>query len=329
MSRRLKKTTVYMGYIYLTLSLAFLVNAAIELLPRLRSDKFLISHLQGAYQRPGNFLILSFLLFSVVFMLIVMLNKYDRVAGYRLAAPFLFLSYLFQASVSMLFSQMIGSNKGLVLIGGFAFITVSFWFLLFFPTVSNLLYHAPLKLKNVILGTIGRKLVASAALSLVLLVIVLWGAVTYWEIDIASTRIMNFSRGGMASSLSSRINIWQEYFLIHFSYAPFWGNMNVGALTTGSYSHVHSFLGVSLTHLGLFGTMLFLAYLGLAFRSFFIHPLRNIHTQAAFVAKGTSLYAAFMFSAVFFLAMIATSIAWIVLWFAMGLFTCPIAIRGK
>jgi hypothetical protein len=329
MSKRIKKTTGCMGYIYVTLSLAFLINTAIELLPRLRSDIFLISNLQGAYQRPGNFLALSFLLFSVVFMLIVLLNKDERVAGYRRAAPFLLLAYLFQACVSILFSQMIGSNKALALIGGFTFVTLSFYFLLFFPRVRRLLCNAPLNLKHFVLGTIGRKLVAGTALSLVFLVVVLWGAIIYFEVDISSSRIMNFGRGGMTTSLSSRIDILLGKFPVQFDYAPFFGNMNVDTLTTGRGSYAHSFLGMSLTHLGVFGTMIFLVYLALAFKSFFIQPLNNISTQSAFVAKSSSLYAAFMFCAIFLLAVVSSGLTWIVFWFAMGFFTCPIAIRGK
>jgi hypothetical protein len=328
-SRKFKRTTCYMACVYMVLSVAFLLNTVITLLPRLRSDIFLIADLQGAYQRPGNFLALSFLLFSLVFILIVLLNKNNRIIAYKVLAPFFILLFFIQTCISIVFSQLIGSNKAFALTAGFALITVASYFLLLFPKVRFFLHRAPLKLKNVILGVMGRRLFGVTAITLALLAVMLWGVVLYLQIDLTSTRIMNFGQGGVASSLSSRIDILLGNFPVQFDYAPFFGNMNVDTLTTGRGSYVHSFLGMSLTHLGLFGTMIFLGYLVMALRSFFIQPERNIPAHIAFVSKGSILYAALMFCAIVCLAVIGTHLTWVVLWFAMGLFTCPVVFRAR
>jgi hypothetical protein len=328
-SRKFKRTTCYMACVYMVLSVAFLLNTVITLLPRLRSDIFLIADLQGAYQRPGNFLALSFLLFSLVFILIVLLNKNNRIIAYKVLAPFFILLFFIQTCISIVFSQLIGSNKAFALTAGFALITVASYFLLLFPKVRFFLHRAPLKLKNVILCVMGRRLFGVTAITLALLAVMLWGVVLYLQIDLTSTRIMNFGQGGVASSLSSRIDILLGNFPVQFDYAPFFGNMNVDTLTTGRGSYVHSFLGMSLTHLGLFGTMIFLGYLVMALRSFFIQPERNIPAHIAFVSKGSILYAALMFCAIVCLAVIGTHLTWVVLWFAMGLFTCPVVFRAR
>lgn len=110
------------NFFYTVFSFLFL-DTFITLMENVREDLFLIADLNGMYQRPGAFLVISFFIYSFMTAFFLFVNKYAKKSKLvNLMSFVLFGLYCLLAIGGMLLSQMIGSNNTLVNLGGLLFL---------------------------------------------------------------------------------------------------------------------------------------------------------------------------------------------------------------
>lgn len=287
------------------------INTTIGLFDNLRVDKLLVEGIGPNYQRLGNFLIIYFFIFSYLFLTFIILNKKKKI--------FFLMIYILISIINMLNSQLIGSNMGFL---GLLVITVlTIFFHLFYSASGSkfFLVNFKLTIKSIFFSKIILKLGKYIFISLILLSICLLVMMYYSSLDISMFRLSGFGEGN--TSIDSRIKMW-AYFIENFSFSPLFGHIRVEVITgTGHYTH--SFLGYMLSHLGILGTSIFLIYLYISIKVFFLefNSFNNIELKAL------NFYCLIVFIMFFSLGNIATPMYWIVLWFIIGFIFNPILLK--
>ena len=313
------------NFFYTVLSIIFLVlflDTFMTLAENVREDLFLISDLNGMYQRPGAFLTISFFIYSFTTAFFLFVNKYTKKGKLVNFMSFvLFGLYCLLTIGGMILSQMIGSNNTLVNLGGLLFATTIFYIFINFTKSENLLSKIKLNIKKIFFSKLAFKLFGSIFVSLFIVFVLLVGLINYFDIDLDRFRIFGFGSGDM-SSISSRLALLNNFF-IQFDYNPIFGNMAVDILTTGEGSYAHSFILSLLSHLGIIGFILFFIYLFVA-----IKEKLNNHNNL-FVNNLLSLYSLVVFAGIFAIASFGTFITWIPLWFLLGLIFPPIKFKNR
>lgn len=310
---------------YTVLSIVFLLlflDTFMTLAENIREDLFLISDLNGMYQRAGAFLTISFFIYSFITAFFLFVNKYAKKSKFMVLMTFvLFGLYCLLTICGMLLSQMIGSNNTLVNLGGLLFATTIFYIFINFTKAENLLSHIKLNVKKIFFSKLSSKLFGSIFISLFIVFVLLVGLINFFDIDLDQFRIFGFGSGDV-SSVSSRLALWDN-FLIHFDYNPIFGNMAVDALTTGEGTYVHSFIATLLTHLGIVGFIFFFIYLFVAIKEK-LKSSNNLYVNNLF-----ALYSLIVFAGIFTIASFGTFITYTPIWFLFGLIFPPIVFKNK
>jgi len=120
-------------------------------------------------------------------------------------------------------------------------------------------------------------------------------------------------------SLNVRFNIVKELFIMHFNYAPLFGDMFVHKALNTTY--IHSLLriipSIGITGALFFGLVVFLVY-------------RDINLCSKYTSRTSLNYQIFRLAMVTYIllgAMVMAGYSWIPLWFIMGLFSISIMKR--
>lgn len=312
------------NFLYIVFSLVFLVlfgDTFITLMENVRTDLFLLSDLDGMYQRAGAFLTISFFIYSFMTVFFIFVNKYAKRSKFMTLMIFLLFGlYCLLTICGIVLSQMIGSNNTLVNLGGLLFATTIFYIFINFTKSENLLSQIKLNIKKIFLSKLTSKLFGSIFVSLFIVFVLLVGLINYFDIDLDKFRIFGFGSGDV-SSVSSRLALLDN-FLIHFDYNPIFGNMAVDALTTGEGTYTHSFIATLLTHLGIVGFIFFFIYLFVAIKEK-LKSSNNLYVNNLF-----ALYSLIVFAGIFAIASFGTFITWIPLWFLLGLIFPPIKFKN-
>lgn len=304
------------------LFLALFLDTFATLMANVRTDLFLLADLDGMYQRPGAFLVISFFIYSFMTAFFLFVNKYAKKSRLMVLVTFVLFGLYFLLTIGgMLLSQMIGSNNTLVNLGGLLFATTIFYIFINFIEPENLLSRIKLNIKKIFLSKLGSKLFVSIFVSLFVVLVLLVGLINFFDIDLDQFRIFSFGSGEI-SSVSSRLALWDNFF-IHFDYNPIFGNMAVDALTTGKGSYVHSFIATLITHLGIVGFILFFIYLFVAIKE----KLKN--SNNLYVNNLITLYSLIVFAGIFTIASFGTFVTWAPLWFLLGLIFPPIVFKNR
>ena len=310
------------NFFYIAFSFIFFIlflNVFSVLMENVRKDVFLLN-LDGMYQRPGNFLIISFLIYSFITALFLFVNKYIKKSKFVSLISFvLFCFYCLFIIGGMLLSQLIGSNNALINLVGLMFATLVFYILINFTNSKNLLSQIKLNIKEIFLTKLSPKLFSSMAISLFILLFSFIGLTNFFNLDLSKFRIFGFGSGEI-SSISTRLSLWKN-FIIHFEYNPIFGNMAVEYLTTGEGTYVHSFLASLLTHLGIIGFMIFFVYLFKAIKEK-LKDINNLYVDNLF-----TLYSLIVFVGIFIVASFGTFVTWAPIWFLLGLVFPPIVLK--
>lgn len=313
------------NFFYIVFSFLFLIlflDTFITLMENVRTDLFLLSDLDGMYQRAGAFLVISFFIYSFMTAFFLFVNKYAKRSKFMVLITFvLFGFYCLLTIGGMLLSQMIGSNNTLVNLGGLLFATTIFYIFINFTKEENLLSKIKLNIKKIFFSKLTSKLFASIFVFFFVLLVLLVGLINHFDIDLDQFRIFGFGSGEV-SSVSSRLALWDN-FLIHFDYNPIFGNMAVDVLTTGEGTYVHSFIISLLTHLGIVGFIFFFIYLFIAIKEK-LKSSNNLYVNNLF-----ALYSLIVFAGIFTIASFGTFITWIPLWFLLGLLFPPIIFKNR
>ncbi len=307
-------------FISLLMMSFFLFDTLIEMSRGLRDDLFLIKDIKGAYQRPGSFLLINFILFSILYNYVVIINFQRKLFVSKLFLLITSVIYLIDCLGAMYLSQMFGSNNTFVSIGGLLFATFIFQILLISKKVKNFLSSSKVNVQNILLGVVGKKMILIILLAIALLVMVLLGNIYYFDIDLSKFRIFGFGNSD-GNALSTRMHMLKNY-PEQLNYAPLFGNIAVDRLTTGAGSYAHSFVASILSHLGFIGFFIFCTYLFLAIKEKLNSTTDNGYKK--FVDNGMALYSLLIFLGIFLIASVGVFITWIPLWFLLGLVFVPI-----
>lgn len=312
------------NFFYIVFCLLFFVlflDTFTTLIANVRTDLFLLADLNGMYQRPGAFLVISFFIYSFITAFFLFVNKYEKKSKFMtLMAFLLFVLYCLLTIGGMLLSQMIGSNNTLVNLSGLLFATSIFYIFINFTKSENLLSKIKLNIKKIFLSKLASKLFGSILISLFMVFVLLLGLINFFNIDLDKFRIFGF--GTETNAMTTRLELISNFF-IHFDYNPIFGNMAVDTLTTGEGTYIHSFVGSLLTHLGIVGFILFFIYLFVA-----IKEKLNNHNNL-FVNNLLSLYSLVVFVGIFAIASFGTFITWVPIWFLLGLIFPPIIFKNR
>lgn len=308
----------------LSLVVFLLISILLDFSGRLHPRYFLLTGIDGGYQRPGNFLSIVFLVFSFLFILgILKTQSLSLGCKYQIFWGTVYVG----AAITMLgASQLMGSNSATAVIAGVTCITLAVStpkkeaFSLY---IKNRL-ALPLSkrfLRSVVLSALGG--VAAVILSIALLI-----SITGFELE--RLRVFGFGTGRI-SSIASRLNIMMEHGAAQLNYAPLVGNMNVAYLTTGDAgSTLHSFFPYVMANLGLFGLGLVL----FLFLTVFLQLYRESKAQPSGggFAYRSNMIAIYSFLILFYLLVFAnltTGVSWVVLWFALGLISQPVRFKER
>ncbi|WP_415886965.1 hypothetical protein ACMXYO_02925 [Neptuniibacter sp. QD37_6] len=302
---------------YVAVSLYFLIEVFFELNSKLRADIILIDSEDSHYQRPGNFLVMSYILVLMLYTQFVSMRpRYMSIWSY-LSGTIVLSLFIAYTMLALLVSQMFGSNNATVLIAGLGMVGFATIMMLKLTSVQCLLASSSLGFKGVLCRGLMVRLIAFLIGSIIVFTFLVLMLASYLNVDLGMTRLGGFGSGEI-SSIASRLALLDN-FIVHFSFSPLLGNMNVDCLTTGCGSYVHSLPATLLTHTGLIGFFLFVFYLCCAY----LERLKDRKCEMKGVllaARFESFQNVLFFTTVLLLGVLATFFTWSILWFALGLF---------
>lgn len=308
----------------LVLFLTILCWTSYKFSQRMHPQLFYLLGVDGNYQRSGNFLSISFIVISFAF-LIQSLASFNNKA-WRVSLFFWTSVYTVSAFIAIAVSQLFGSNSATAIISGMYLIT----FVIVLSGIRRVLYFKYLRNELALPWSkaLMIRLSSVSVLGLIFFIASLVVIVLLADFDLSSIRLLGFGTG-TNTSLMSRIEILAEHGAIQAGYAPFWGNINVAYLTTGSSAKtLHSLFPHVLANLGFIGfsviLALFLSVLFQLYREIKLEPVLNF---SSFKVKIISIYSLLVIVFVISFSSIATGFSWAVLWFSLGLISKPFGFR--
>ena len=302
--------------------LAGLVVLIMLLYQRKRSDIFLIDGINGEYQRAGNFLSFYFLLFTCCFVFLLLkrqvrkdnlLNHCGHYAAY-------ILGYL----VTLVISQLIGSNSASAVVFGIGAISIVLAIALRHDNETRWSTRRILLSREIVM-----KIIRTISLFILLLLSSL--LVVYFVTGYSIFQIGLFSFGSKSiSSLESRILIFQEYGLDQLAYAPFWGNYNVSEIVVGKPGvYIHALFPNIMSKLGVVGLLIFCI---LCISICYDNNRQRVHHlsyKAILSSNLVPLVNNVVFVWVLFVGGISVDVSWSVLWFSIGFIGCNIKLVSR
>lgn len=277
-----------------------------------RDDIFYITDVEGGYQRPGNFLIILFVMTSFAF---ISITSHPRTR--KIISLFVWLGiYSISLALALISSQMIGSNAATANLLALYLMTCVLALLSFNKSIRHVFYNKKLRLP--LSKRTCKKLIKYAITTLVAVIFLSIIAIQATGFDLSKTRAFGFGTGSN-SSVTSRFDILLETGATQMGYAPFLGNVNVAELTTGNAGRtLHNFIPNLLAELGLVGLLIVLTLLFLVGR----HLVRNIK-KASKEGKDLgqaiiSLWLLFVLLFLFLYANLSVGKSWPVMWFYLG-----------
>ncbi|WP_417550085.1 hypothetical protein [Methylophaga sp.] len=300
-------------FIFLIFYSGITFYTSFSLVSSLSGDKLLIDGIGNQYQRPGNFLTISFYLFSFIYTTYNVLNNKTNIA--------IFIFYIVVSFTGMFNSQVFGSNSGLAGVGGISFITILFVMFLASKRSREILSVTRLSIKKLIISKLANHIYKYIILAIMIFILSLIIMMAYFDISFSMLRVSDFGSGN--TSISSRLDLW-IYFIENFSYSPFLGDLIVEEVV-GTDNYVHSLIAYMLTHLGVLGTLLFLFYIFIAVNEVIAETNRENDIRV----KSLTLYSIILFIVVFVLGILTTTMYWIVLWFSIGFTFSPFKLNSR
>lgn len=291
-----KKTSFMLSVFVILYFFTLLLESYKTGISNLRSDIFLSDEKGAGYQRLGNLLFISQINISIFFILVK--NQVEKIKKtilrYIILTGFLLITFLLA-----LYGQLMGSN------------TLFASSIIYSLVITPLILLSPRKTTNIL----NLKFILIFISIALLLYLFHKEVLSIFNIDKYSLRIFGFGTGSY-SSFESRIEIFKDNFLLHFSYNPLFGNMAVDEITTGKGTYVHSLISL-LTHTGILGAFLFIMHIYRIFKTDNNQstPLSRLYLLTILVTISLSL------ASTFFL--------WIPMWFSLGLFAINTNILSK
>lgn len=320
----MRKNKAQLANVVLVLFVCFLIWMINSFLQRLHPRLFYLMDVDGAYQRSGNFLSISFI--SVSFFYFLFSSKRAGLKSNFLSGFFWSVIYTSSALMALIGSQLFGSNSATGVILGVYLITFSMALLV--PKKILWKNYINRKLALPWSKLLAKRLVSMALVGSLIFSGLLVFIITVTGFDIYSIRLLGFGSDSN-SLLMSRIEILINHGLNQLGYAPFFGNINVAYLTTGDPGrYLHSFFPYVMSNLGLVGLGIVLAL----FVSIFMQLYRESNNQGdgevlCYQYNMVAIYSIFLVTFLILFANLTTSVSWVVLWFSIGFASKPFGFR--
>lgn len=308
-------------YVFLLLMTWMLYSFSQRLHPRL----FYLLDVDGSYQRPGNFLSIVFIIVSFTYFNFV-LKRIGQAAS-TLRSVFWFALYTFSTFMALIGSQLFGSNSATAVILGVYLITLVMTLII--PRKEIWLSYLKQKLSLPWSKRLIKHLSLMAILGLTVFLSLVFLIVAITGFDITSMRVLGFGEG-TNTSLLSRLDILLQSGANQMGYAPFFGNINVAYLTTGSSGRtLHTFIPYVIANLGLIGLTIVVAL----FSSVLVQLYRECRQVKgdglySYLINMTALYSFFVLFYILLFANLATGVSWAVLWFTLGFVSKPFGFKS-
>lgn len=276
------------------------------------NDIFYISGVEGGYQRPGNFMIMLFLMASYLCLIIASSFKTQS----RISFVLWMLVYGLIAGVLVVDSQMIGSNAATANVLAIFMMTLVISFLAFSKKTRN--NYASNKLRFPLSKKALKWLIKYTFVSLLTVVILVIFVMSLTEFDVSKTRAFGFG-SGENSSINSRMEILKQTGVDQIGYAPILGNTNVAYLTTGDAGRIlHNFLPNVWAELGLVGLAIVLSLFYQVFKKLFTNIKNTEITPAGYQQTIINFWLVFVLLWLFLYSNISVGKSWSVMWFVVG-----------
>lgn len=310
----------------LLLFLGLLIWMAYNFLQRLHPRLFFLTGINGSYQREGNFLSISYIIVSFLYLLYSLKGIGRNLSRLNL---FLWLSvYSISTLVALVGSQLFGSNSATAVILGIYLITLVMSFLVFRRGILAAYYRNKLDLPW------SKKFLSHLILVIIvtsLSVVILATFVIFMlDVDIYSTRLFGFGTDS-SSSISTRIEILMGVGLTQIGYAPVFGDLNVAFLTTGNSGEtLHSFFPFIMANLGLVGLLITLILLAAVFLQLYREIKVKLDCNFFFYERNMlAIYSSCILVYLVLFANLAVGVFWPVLWFTLGFVSKPIVFKSN
>ena len=324
-SRQQAAIPIGLGACFIVLCLGLSVAVCQSHLALVRSDIFLVELSERNYQRSADFIAMIVLIVSTQIALLYRLTSKTAIDAFIVF--FCVAAYLSIVLLLSFTSQLIGSNKGLVVSFALAIGTLA-W--MYGPKRHRFRWRGILRpeLRNAI-GSF-REAFAGYSVRVCLFVAVLVVSVAaifhFSGLDFQRFRVFGFEDqrvGG--NSLVSRLRLLSDNFLTQFAVNPLFGNLRAHDLTTGEGSYAHSLISL-LSHLGLVGTALFAGYQVSLYQGM---NRVNSYKGEWFTNIDLGVLRIILMGILLSFALIATYFTWMPLWFAFGLLFPPLTLRNR
>lgn len=306
--------------LFALVSLAVFISFKGRLLDR--PDIFYIEGVEGGYQRPGNFLIMLFIMASFAYL---------ALAAHPLTKGFLRFTiwlgiYTLGLVLALISSQMIGSNAATANLLAIYMMTSVISLLALSKRIRRRFNQGSLSLPLSKFAL--KKLFVYSGVTLFVALFLAIVAIQITGFDLSKTRAFGFGSGSN-TSVNSRFDILLETGAAQMGYAPFLGNVNVAELTTSNAGRtLHNFIPNVMAELGLVGLILVLTLLLLSF-AILIKNLKQAPTNPeGFGTAVINFWLVFMLIWLFLYANISVGKSWPVIWFFVG-FAASIFIFNK
>jgi hypothetical protein len=318
-----RKNIFFIGVLLFYLGL--LICLHFKLAERVRPDIFLIADLDGAYQRPGNFLSISFIVIS--FMIFTNTLRLQDGKDGRVMYAFILILYTSQMLLALVASQLFGSNSATGVVLGVYFTTLTM-----ILTVNNKILYSQYALNLLTLWSkrVLRRLILFVLISISAFAMFLSAFLHVLEFNLANINIFGFGLGEI-NSLDGRIEITLSSGLDQLAYSPIFGNMNVAYYTTGNEGRtLHSFFLYVIANLGIIGLTIVLMLFFLVIRQLMqeVVTRKSKNVFSDFYSGSLALYSLGVFLFILLFANISTDVSWIVLWFTLGMVSKPFGFKS-
>lgn len=312
---KLTQANLNMFYPKLLLLLFFLASLAIFISFKtrlVRIDIFYIEGVQGGYQRPGNFLIMLFIMASFIYLA---LAAHPLTKGFIRFAVWLGI-YTLSLVLALISSQMIGSNAATANLLAIYMMTSVISLLALNRVIRNRFRQGRLALPLSKFFLKKLFVYSSAILFAVFCLFII--AIQITGFDLSKTRAFGFG-SGTNNSVNSRFDILFETGLTQLGYAPYLGNINVAKLTGSEVGeYLHSFFPNVMAELGLVGLILVLLLLYLCFFMLLVNMKKVPFNNNGFKDFIISFWLAFVLLWLVLYANISVEKSWPVMWFYLG-----------
>ena len=297
-------TIVLLYFIFVTF---FIIQSFVHYFS-IKTLGYSINEIPVDYQRPGIFLFLIAVQNAVLIVIINLINPQKK-------NRLVYLLYLISTVVMILLSQLIGSN--FFFVSGIVLLFVIFWFRGIVSTSKKYLVKSEVKLLSIFRGWMGVRLLKFVSVVLVIFSLSIYVNYKLDIFDFQQLRIVGHEH--YIPSLNIRVNILKDLFIMHFNYAPLFGDMFVHKDLNTTY--IHSLFRI-IPSLGVTGSLFF------GFVIFLIY--RDINLCSKNTSSMSLNYQIFRLAMVTYIllgALVMAGYSWIPLWFIMGLFSISVMKR--